>query len=371
MRNRRFLLSRLVKEEIERSSSQGLEAALAEECRKLASTGFRIPDKEGRPTSNPVTIDRRKLDRIAAGDEGVNLRLWELRLLASYFERNQGIDLSETPVFEKLSFYEPLTKGGKVSFLFGLRPEASERANSLRLWDLRSMTVIAEEAYQTGHRLELDWRFVETAPANILEGKSEGWNFVSIGSPRANVATEVLLAKMFGVAPFQSEPGHPRLSFPFSFVWAQPLRSTFATPVTSLQATVGADELAALKSGRASAMLINGRAHVVENSYTEATIPGVIAAQRMIDERIVVVVAGLSGPATFGAATLLKDLAAELPPASADPDHAAVMWAAIEVHVVAKADAFGDTRVPDKWEFITTPEVWSPAGKLATSRKQA
>lgn len=368
MSNRRFLLSRLVAEEIARSSSQGLEAAVEEECKILAKAGFRIPDKEGELTAIAATIDRRKLDQIARGNEAVNLRLWELRVLASYFERKYGIDLSETPVFEKLSFYEPLTKGGKVSFLLGLRPDASERASSLRLWDLRSMTAIANAAYQTGHRIELDWRFVESAPINVLEGKSEGWNFVSIGSPRANIASEILLSKMFGVAPFQSEAEHPRLTLPFSFVWPQPLRSTFATSVSSLHAPVGDAELAALKSGRASAMLINKRAHVVHLTYMQATIPGVIAAQRMIDERIVVVVAGLSGPATFGAANLLKNLTAELPPYSPDPERAAVVWAAVGVHVVAKADVFGDARVPDSWEFITQPAVWSPSRKPGKAR---
>ena len=108
-------------------------------------------------------------------------------------------------------------------------------------------------------------------------------------------------------------------------------------------------------------MLINGSAHVVDNSYTEASIPGVIAAQRMVDGRIVVVVAGLGGPATFGAAKRLQDLTPELPPAS-------VVWAAVEVHVVAKAGALGDTRVPDKWGFLTLPDVWRPAHQATTKQ---
>ena len=211
MSNRRFLLSRLVKEEIERAKgSFGFQSALEKNARSSQTPDSESRTRRAMPTMKPVTIDRRKLDRIAAGEEGVPLHLWELRVLGSFFERKYGVDLTETPIFEKVSIYEPLTRGGKVSFLFGLRPEASERANSLRLWDLRSMTAIAEEAYQTGHRIELDWRFIDPAAAKIFEDESREWNLISIGSPRANVATEVLLSRMFGVTPFQSDTHHPR-----------------------------------------------------------------------------------------------------------------------------------------------------------------
>lgn len=364
MSHRRFLLSRLVKNEIENlRSSLRFETALEEECKILASTGFRVPDKDGKPASNPTAIDRRKLDRIAAGDDGVNLHLWELRLLASYFERKYGVDLTETPVFEKVNIYEPLTSGGKVCFLFGMRPEATEKANSLRLWDLRSMTVIAEEVYQTRHRVELDWQFIEPTPAKNLEDKSDEWNLISIGSPRANVATEILLSRMFGVTPFQTMTPRADPILPFSFVWSQPVQSAFAATDTALQAHAVAAEYTALKTGNASGMLINGRAHVVDNSYTTALIPGVIAAQRMANQKIVVVVAGLSGPATFGAAKLLKEFTAELPPASSDPASTGVLWAAVGVTVSAKPGAPGDPRVPDKWEFLTVPEIWKPSAR--------
>lgn len=361
MSTRRFLLSRLVKEEIARSNPTAFETALEKTCRILADKGFRIPDKEGKPTMKPMTIDRRKLDRIAAGDDGVSLHVWEMRVLASYFERKHGVDLANSPLFEKVSIYESLTNGGKVSFLFGLRPDEIERANSLRLWDLRSMTAIAEEAYQTGHRLELDWHFIEPAAASIFESTPKGWNLISIGSPRANVASEVLLAKMFCVPAFLPEGSSRRPSLPFRFVWPQALRSTFATPVTSLNGVVNSAERAALEEGRAEAMLINGHIHVVDKRYTEATIPGIVAAQRMMDDRIVVVVAGLSGPATFGAAKLLKEFAAELPKPSPETGRATLVWAAVEVHVVAKGDALGDTRVPDRLGFIAGPEIWRPA----------
>jgi hypothetical protein len=359
MNKRRFLLSRLIKEEIERSSSQGFQDALGEESQRLAASGFRIAGKAGEPSAKPSKIDRRKLDLIAKEDENAVLHLWELRVLASYFERTRKVDFSRTPIFERTTIYEPLAQAPRVSFLFGLRPESTDQSTSLRLWDFRSMTVIADEIHRLAPQTELDWQLIDPSQQQPLGTKPDNSSLITIGSPRANMATEILLARMFGIEPFKQGSGASKATLPFQFIWPMDVRSAFASPPGSLASPTSRTERAALERGLASAMVIKGKHYLVNNSYTDASIPGVIVAQRLLENQIVVVAAGLSGPATFGAANLLKDFTADLPLCSSGGRANVLMWAALEVHVVADPKRSGDPRVPDRFNFIHPPEIWS------------
>jgi len=290
-----------------------------------------------------------------------------LRVLASFFERHHGVDLSQSAIFERINLFDALAAAGKVSFAIGLRSQNDDRTNSLRLWDLRSMTVITEEVYRTGRKVELDWCFMEPSQTDALNEDTKRRNLISIGSPQANIATEILLARMFGVSPFKPDANQGTSVIPFRFVWPGLVQSSFAIPVTSLKLGKNDPTVVALTEGKASALVINERVYSVLNDYESATIPGVVVAQRLSDQTITVAIAGLSGPATFGAANLLRDMAPDFQSA---PGQSSTIWAAVEVDVITNPGIMGDSRVPQNWRFLTQPAVWKPNGLTATRNKR-
>lgn len=84
----------------------------------------------------------------------------------------------------------------------------------------------------------------------------------------------------------------------------------------------------------------------------------IIAAQRRAAGNIWMVVAGHAGPATYGAATMVGQIAEELPWAVNQPSK--VLWVPVKVHVRARkpSPTEGDVREVVGAEFAGKPRFW-------------
>jgi hypothetical protein len=175
-------------------------------------------------------------------------------------------------------------------------------------------------------------------------------SIISIGSPRACHASEILLAQMFGLTPFEREAAAGARA-PFAFIWPErepgesgrspaPSRlkgnprhfqSRFALTAADVPRTEG--KLAEqIQRGEACAFRFGDQLYpVVPDKQKPFKMYAVIAAQRRRDSQTHVVIAGLSGPATYAAATLVKQFVTALP--HKPGEDSAVIYRPVEVVV--------------------------------------
>ena len=85
---------------------------------------------------------------------------------------------------------------------------------------------------------------------------------------------------------------------------------------------------------------------------------GIIAAQRRAAGNVWLVVSGLAGPATYAAATMVKQISTELPWSANGPSH--VLWVPIKVQIRAgkHKPLDGDIREVVYAEFDGKPRIW-------------
>jgi hypothetical protein len=317
-------------------------------------------------------VERRKLAKIVNCPEQVSLTLAELRAIDRYLEPF-GEGLARNPIFEKPDILQSIAATGDILFLLGAKPDEEPYFS---LWDVISMAEIQRRLYFYSRSIHLDLHYVQLStpdtvtqgvrPAMIescaehLEGRR---SVVCIGSPRANHATEVMLARMFGVEPFkQTAVHHPRV--PFHFVWAEPLPldSAFAVPAAEIaEVDAGVADLASRDGCRA--LRVERQAFLAElpagSSYTSYAIT---AVQRRPNGAVWVVISGISGPSTYAAARALASLAAALPgpvAGKASP----ILWAA----VTATVDVSGRGPRRLRRNGILGDVHWTPAAEPAAS----
>jgi len=70
------------------------------------------------------------------------------------------------------------------------------------------------------------------------------------------------------------------------------------------------------------------------------------------------VVAGISGPATFAASKMVREITTELPYSTDPQGHGPVLWAAISADVFSDSKREGDSRQVGKPQFVVNPTTW-------------
>jgi hypothetical protein len=283
-----------------------------------------------------------------------------------------------------------------VVFLLGVRAQKDFR-NDIIAWDARSMARITKDLNDVD--FEGDFEFEEVpfkARPRVDDLRSHEWfnqlgqsetALISIGSPRANLASEYLLAQMFGREPFRAphfENGRPA-GLPFAFAWppaaSEHIESCCAISERELR-ILKEPWARAVASEKASALLINAPAlRTIAQAVPAATtswipVPRVppksqawdmyatIVAQRRDKGQIWVVLCGISGPATHAAAIQLKNIEAALP--AVERGHGEVMWGVIKVKMTFKPSTsptgVGDDRIlypgDSSIQFVVDLQPW-------------
>jgi hypothetical protein len=109
------------------------------------------------------------------------------------------------------------------------------------------------------------------------------------------------------------------------------------------------------------ALLAGPSLHVVRESVDGRWSDcAVIAAQRRRTGQVWVVLCGLSGPATYGAARALKSIAAALPRGDMS-SHSPVLWAVVEVGL-ERTQVQGDNRRVVSQRVTQGPAAWPAEG---------
>lgn len=316
-----------------------------------------------------TSVDRRKLSEIVEG-KNVVLSLEELIALNCYLER-YNLGLSSEPIFDKPDLIDILIERGDLIFFVGSRHTHKGAHIELSHFDVNSfaailrrinqvssnvnvelMPVLRQEERSSSERALADEKWVE-----LLD--DDGLSVVSIASPRANLATEAMLAKMFQTDPFdRGELSDPRL--PCYFVWPEETHSCIALDPKDL-AQVDADVARAVTEEGQRAFYYDGKLLAAEppRLFPHKTY-GVVFAQRRRKGQVWIVIAGLSGPATYATALALRTIPMSLPPA--DPQrHSAVIWAPIESQIELD-HGYPGMEIPKvvSQQLLQSSEFWSP-----------
>jgi hypothetical protein len=292
-------------------------------------------------------IDRRKLKRLIDG-EAVSLTLSELLALDAFLTP-LGEGLSDKPLFERPTLVRSLVENAHVTLVLGAYARAEHRRNDLSRWDVRSMVHVlrAIEKLRSGTQVDVDDVLSEAeAPETPPCLGESGPSVCSIGSPRACHATEIMLAEMFGVKPFEQDSTHP---VPFRFVWSPkasvPRASSFQTSIERIR-SLDAELASDLLSDKARGVL-----QVEDRLYPDRSGPdvqrwishGIVAVQRRANGHVWMACAGLTGPATYAcAAAAAGELTGAVP--AARSRHSPVRWDVIECTIQSNPGIGGDPR---------------------------
>jgi len=318
-----------------------------------------------------LTVDRRTLLKIRDTPQKVSLTLNILTALHNYYKQ-LGEGLNKLPILATCGLMEPLFDAKRVVFMLGAKPRPAERRVDLSRWDALALAELVKEASRFDRRHEFDiedilWR----NPVDASAIKSEKWysllemdqtSVISIGSPIAALSSEVMLARMFNVPPFESPHFSTKLPLPFYFAWvprvSRGFRSAFG--LTSRELMPEFRELAqGVQQNRTSAFILNGVPHPVPTEGKSWTMYGIIAAQRRSSGSVWLVVSGLAGPATLAAAQLLRLISAELP--FTGTHESLVLWMPIKVNIKTgrpSSVVSGDLREIVDAELVGEPNFW-------------
>lgn len=331
-------------------------------------------NKANREAGTNCFITRRALLKIRDQPQKVGLTYNILIALNTYFKKF-GVGLQQLPILETPGVLEVLVDSPRLVFMLGAKPRPEERHTDISRWDTRSL---AELMAQTS-KLQVRPEFVEDvlwrSPVNPTAIKSERWyrileddqaSVVSIGSPLAALSSEVMLARMFGVEPFETPRFKTGRQVPFFFVWrpkhARNFRSAFALTFRELQSDCPSIA-SKVERNQATAFVLDGTAHPVAAEGKTWTMYGIIAAQRRAAGNVWLVLSGLAGPATHAAAMMVKEITAELPWSKGQPSK--VLWVPVKVQIKTGQDSSfgGDVREIVSAEFDEEPRIWPPEEK--------
>jgi hypothetical protein len=315
----------------------GILARHLEQVGSYLALARAINEGNGLGASQPALVDRRKLKQIVLEDAKLVLSLRELRAINRYLVPfGEGL-AKKTLFFEPASVIVELARTGEVTFLLGSKPEAADFRVNFSHWDVVAMAEAQREAYL--HRPNLQFDFRDVLLHDSVEGarkdrvrteahfSDDGPSLVCLGSTRALHATELMLAKMFDVDPFD-----PRQTaeMPFHFVWAAGLDHVFPSSFHLSPAEAGLRP-----DARALEICPEGRSEVLADTFTrqrEGDTYGVVVVQRRRTGHLWICLAGVTGLGTLAAARALRDLSASLVP---DPgkSHSPVFWMPIRARV--------------------------------------
>jgi len=351
-----------------------IENALNESENSYHAVARRI-EKANAAAGIAATISWRSLRRIVKEPEAAVLKWENLVALDTFFgPRGEGLDVQ--PLLERRGILHSLASPKKtVMFLLGAKPRPRAKRCDLSPWDTRSTARLARDFTVINPGIPHDIADVILDPhrdETTLVG--EPWldlladpkiSPVAIGSPRACLASELMLARMFSIAPFGTADlaKDLRAKLPFHFIWSprdgRNFRSRFALPARQVPSGSGLS-VPAILANRASAFRCGENYYEVPVEGKEWTSYGVIAAQRRSNGQVWLVISGLTGPATYAAAMKVNDIADTLPWAAGG--NGPVLWVAVEAKVreVRRRRTHGDDREVVASKLMGDPQEWPP-----------
>jgi len=333
----------------------------------------RVINKANDDAGTRCHVNRNLLRNLRDRPGSVGLTWDHLVALHTYF-KERGASLQHLPILETRGVFEALGHQQRLVFMYGAKPRPEEQRTDNSHWDTRSHVELVRQASLLGGHFKIDaqdvlWR----SPVHPDAVSSEPWHrildedqasVISIGSPLAALSTEIMLARMFDVKPFEPPHVSTKPPLPFFFVWlhkiAADYRSAFGLTCNELRPDH--PELAKrVQHNATTAVILGDTVHESPTKSHEWTMYGIIAAQRRVAGNVWMVVAGLHGPATLGTAQVVKDITDELPWSSKGPSK--VLWVPVKVLVRAgKAKPTdGDVRVIVGTEMDGKPRIWPEA----------
>ncbi len=330
------------------------------------------------------TIERRKLSQLAK-KMPVSLTLDELDALDTYLYRTEGFGLES--LFPE-HVLKSLLRPGKVKILLGTRPIAGGgRIIGVSKWDMLAMARVYNYMMQPGPTVDVDivdvhledrmltdldpdtyeQKFAGAEWYQVLKG-SENASVVSIGSSRSSLASEIMLAEMFGIRPFDLNSDKTKLPFYFYWDFRSPYvpSSSFACDVpTEMRRDNQEEEVFGLKLADRDPFWVYRPAGDCRGKTRKWQTFGVIAAQRRAGGQLWVVIAGLTAVGTLGAAYQL--LAMETAPRAQLGQNSPVRWCVASVGA-EQTWAFESRQM--KWQdILVSPQLWPPPTAMQRLRR--
>jgi hypothetical protein len=258
-----------------------------------------------------------------------------------------------------------LADAAGVTFILGAR--VLHWADHVSRWDVRAMTAIlrsiqhsssnppefqVEDALHVGtDGIDPEKHVPDTTKERWfgLLDQYDGRAVVAVGSPRACLASEYMLCRMFGETPFHKARG----PLPFEFLWTtglyQSLPSAFARAAKVGQAGDPASGILGLRT--------DGTDYRIDDRTPTWNTYGVGVAQRRRSGQLWVVIAGATGTATSAVAEVLPQVRGALPPATGVED-SDPMWFVVEAKVKREGQRGGDNRMVTSMHTIVDATMW-------------
>jgi hypothetical protein len=300
-------------------------------------------------------VDRRKLCAIVDDEPDLVLSLRELRAIDRYLEPF-GEGLAYNPLLEKPELLHCLAESGRVEFLLGSKSDPND---VLRI-NISHMDFQALGLIQTGvlgfsrnvHFRNHEVRMRENAhgaraelEAPELEALfgSHGPSLVCFGSNRGNHVCEKMLCKFgSGPKPFDPLSVDDRDELPFHFVWPESrsyvLKSAFHMTADDIR-DIDPEAAEAVERRDAACFRYPGGCLVDEltdKDKREGRTLALCAAQRRPGDALWLLVAGVTGLATYAAAKWVGKMAMDLqpPPVGTAQEDLMVHWYLLEANVL-------------------------------------
>lgn len=373
---------RLAKVLAVRKEKEGSYLALARAISEANGVDTGPDPAGGKPR---YAVDRRKLKSIVANDPKLVLSIAELQALDRYLDR-YGEGLASSPLFVKPDILQSLADSGHVTFLLGSKPEIIDlRVNRLTFayWDVLAMGEIQRGVYSFSPSIRFDIcevrlpERVEQATDSVEHGDwtglldEDGPSLVCIGSSRAIPAAEAILSAMCECKPFQDGSLDEKRQLPFHFVWPAGLHHVFPSPFHFVSGDIAQThyEAAEIVSQENAAALVTHRGVYVDelSRSGEGATYGVCVAQRRRRGQVWLVLAGISGVATYAAALLLRTMATRIQAEEAGRD-SAIYWTVVQAIVKPGKDhASGGPPEVTTQSTVSGPHTWSPNEMSRTS----
>jgi len=354
-----------------RAEAEGGYAPLARAIRDIYVAAFPADDAglRGGGRARDV-VDRRKLRAIVDGSEELVFSTRELRALDLYLEPF-GEGLSFQPLFEKPNLIQTLAGSGTVTFLLSSRP-ADEGLNFPH-WDVLAMAEIQRQLTSMQMPVAIA---IQDAPmkggvgdgdASLEPGESEEpWlahfgepdrSLVCLGSERSMPASALMLRRLFVVDESDADA-----DVPFHFVWSRGL-SAAPSPFSKRAAGIKrhhSDIAEAVIAGRGSALVLSDQAFLDTLTAQHRGVGyGLCVAQRRANGAVWLLLAGVSGPATYATASIAHRLRMPLAEAHRG-EHSPVWWSVVSAQVPeSHVGTIEGLRDFDPRE-VEPPSAWRP-----------
>jgi hypothetical protein len=195
-----------------------------------AASLARLIEKANLAQGRIVSIDPRTLQGLV--EEPLRARLSvEFLLALDVFLTPMGEGLADRPLFAKPDLLECLVDRGQLTFLLGSRALPDRQRIDLIRWDVWAMADLLGQACRTARGVQFaieDVLWLE--PARLSQLPTQRWHqlldesgrsFVSLGTTKGCLASEIMLASMLQAVPFEppSDACLRSARVPYFYVW--------------------------------------------------------------------------------------------------------------------------------------------------------